>query len=138
MMISFSLSSAFKFFDRFISTYLWLYPMLYTFWPNNRRKNEENNYNTSIQSLNESFRSNKSNNSNSNFNSAKSKSTAIAHTESVDCDLNEYIRDYDDAKSDNSADSSKDQVGVPNNTDYLGLIGQGIKIKRVVDMQSSS
>jgi hypothetical protein len=42
----------------------------------------------------------------------------------VDYKLHEVFEsDYDDANSDESADSAKDQVGVPNNTDYLGFVG---------------
>ena len=31
--IPFWLDSLFKFMDRFIAYYVWLYPLLYTFWP---------------------------------------------------------------------------------------------------------
>lgn len=42
--IPWMLDSFFKFDDRFIAYYIWLYPLLYTFWPNIRRKKERDNY----------------------------------------------------------------------------------------------
>lgn len=138
MVVGYGIFSLFKLFDRFISTYLWLYPILYVFWPNTRRKNEENNYNVSINSLNESTRSSKSSSARSIKSISKNGALSL-RTESIDCQLLEVDdADYDDANSEDSGDSTKDQVGAPNNTDYLGFVGQGIQIKRIVSMGSAS
>lgn len=42
--IPWMLDSFFKFCDRFIAYYIWLYPLLHTFWPSSRREGERQKY----------------------------------------------------------------------------------------------
>jgi hypothetical protein len=49
--IPFWLDSLFKFADRFIAYYIWLYPLLHTFWPSVRRKDERDKYKQTVKFL---------------------------------------------------------------------------------------
>jgi hypothetical protein len=56
--IPFWLDSTFKFMDRFIAYYLWLYPLLYTFWPSFKNTKQQQIYKKSVEFLrNNSIRS---------------------------------------------------------------------------------
>jgi hypothetical protein len=46
------LDSTFKFMDRFIAYYLWLYPLLWIFWPSIRRVDEQKRYDRANKYLN--------------------------------------------------------------------------------------
>lgn len=46
-------SDSIEFFDRFILIFLWVYPVIYVFWPGVRVKKYEQNYKRSICAMNE-------------------------------------------------------------------------------------